>query len=289
MAGVGGALYAATLGGVRRRELRLLRRACRSCCWRSSAASAPRAGALFAGDHPVGLPLVIATVAALAEPLNRCCPAPWASASAATPTASSATSREQFQPLWQGPRRHGRSGRRRSPGCSSCTRSDVISGWNFGIVAVLCTFAAPLVAEVAHARCAGSAPAVRSSSSGRPSASSGRSPTTTSSRSTEPSPCPRSESPMALLEVSDVTVRFGGHQALDVGGLRRGAGHGHRADRSERRRQDHPVQRHLRPAVADAAARCVLDGRRRHQGRARTSGPGPGWRARSSASSCSRS
>ena len=30
---------------------------------------------------------------------------------------------------------------------------------------------------------------------------------------------------MALLEVSDVTVRFGGHQALSVGGLRRRARH----------------------------------------------------------------
>ena len=56
--------------------------------------------------------------------------------------------------------------------------------------------------------------------------------------------------PLALLEVEDVVVRFGGVAAVD-GASSTSAGAGHRADRPERRRQDDAVQRHHRAAGAD--------------------------------------
>ena len=61
----------------------------------------------------------------------------------------------------------------------------------------------------------------------------------------------RTDTDMALLEVTDVTVRFGGNVALQQYFGLRGARHGHRADRSQRRRQDDAVQRRYRalPAV----------------------------------------
>ncbi len=91
---------------------------------------------------------------------------------------------------------------------------------------------------------------------------------------------------MASLEVRDVTVRFGGNVALDAGQHPRRARLHHRADRPERRGQDHPLQRHHRAASAQLGS-----GAARRQGRdagsARPSGPAAAWPEPSSAWSCS--
>ena len=74
-------------------------------------------------------------------------------------------------------------------------------------------------------------------------------------------PCPKVGA-VPLLEVGDVTVRFGGNLAVDDVSSTVDAGRSHRADRPERRRQDHAVQRHHRAAGAD-----------RRPGHARRRGP----------------
>jgi len=144
MAGVGGAFYAAALGGVANSNFDFF-------------ASLPvlllavvggigtAGGALFAGIIQVGLPLVLAPVAALAEPL-KLLPGLMGIGLGRNPNGVTGDMREQFQPLW----------RARAvmvglavvlAGLFVLYKVDVISGWNFGIVAVLCTFAAPLVAK----------------------------------------------------------------------------------------------------------------------------------------------
>ena len=60
----------------------------------------------------------------------------------------------------------------------------------------------------------------------------------------------------------EITVRFGGHVAVDAVDLTVAAGRDHRPDRPERRRQDHHLQRHHRPAGALGGAGAA--GRRRH-------------------------
>ena len=62
---------------------------------------------------------------------------------------------------------------------------------------------------------------------------------------------------MALLEVEEVAVQFGGLLAVDDASISVPAGLRHRTDRSERRGQDHAVQRHHRAADADVAAACA--------------------------------
>ena len=72
-----------------------------------------------------------------------------------------------------------------------------------------------------------------------------------------PTPFPNRRWPvMALLEVTGVTVKFGGITAVDQASLPGRARFDHRPDRPERRRQDHAVQRHHRAAAAHAAAGC---------------------------------
>ena len=89
-----------------------------------------------------------------------------------------------------------------------------------------------------------------------------------------------------------VLERPGDHRPLRRAGRRRtrrrstvGAGHDHVADRPERRRQDHAVQRAHRPAASRRAGTVRLGEPRRHR-RCATARAGPprAWPARSSAS-----
>ena len=54
-----------------------------------------------------------------------------------------------------------------------------------------------------------------------------------------------------MLETEDLTIRFGGHAAVDGVTLRLPAGHAHRDRRAERRRQDDLFQPDLGPAAGD--------------------------------------
>ena len=110
MAGMGGAFYAAALGGVANSNFDFF-------------ASLPvlllavvggigtAGGALFAGLVQVGLPLVLAPVAALAEPL-KLLPGLMGIGLGRNPNGVTGDIREQFQPLWRARAVHGRSGRR---------------------------------------------------------------------------------------------------------------------------------------------------------------------------------
>ncbi|MCK7517935.1 MAG: hypothetical protein MZV64_09605 [Ignavibacteriales bacterium] len=84
---------------------------------------------------------------------------------------------------------------------------------------------------------------------------------------------PRKEGlPLALLEVREVTKKFGELVANDRRELHRG-GRGHRRpDRPQRRRQDHPVQLHLR-LLPGHAGRIILRRRRRSPGCPPTGSP----------------
>ena len=94
-----------------------------------------------------------------------------------------------------------------------------------------------------------------------------------------------SSQPMALLEIRNVTRRFGGIVAIDDVSLDVQAGPDRRPDRAERRRQDDALQRHhpalqagLRPLTSTARACCA---------RRRTASFAAGSRARSRTSSSS--
>ena len=90
----------------------------------------------------------------------------------------------------------------------------------------------------------------------------------------------------AVLEVRDLTVRFGGVVAVSDVELRGAPGRGRRAHRAERRRQDDDHRRHHRVRPADD--RLDPAGRRSPSSRgARAVAPVPASAARSSRSSCS--
>ena len=83
-----------------------------------------------------------------------------------------------------------------------------------------------------------------------------------------------------------MTVRFGGNVALDDVSFAAERRSGHRAHRPERRRQDDAVQRHRWPAAGRApVGSCSVAAT--SPACPPTSGPAPGWPARSSASSSS--
>ena len=147
MAGMGGAFYAAALGGVANSNFDFF-------------ASLPvlllavvggigtAGGALFAGLIQVGLPLVLAPVAALAEPL-KLLPGLMGIGLGRNPNGVTGDMREQFQPLWRA--------RAVMAGLAAVLaglfvlyKADVISGWNFGIVAVICTVRGTPRREVDH-------------------------------------------------------------------------------------------------------------------------------------------
>ncbi len=84
----------------------------------------------------------------------------------------------------------------------------------------------------------------------------------------------------AVLATDDLTIRFGGHVAVDGGELRLPAGHADRHRRPQRRRQDHLLQPDLRPAAAPPPGSVLLDGvditgsaRRRARTRAASAAP----------------
>ena len=59
-----------------------------------------------------------------------------------------------------------------------------------------------------------------------------------------------------ILSVEHLTMRFGGLVAVNDLSFTADAAQDHRADRAERRRQDHGVQLHHRLLQADRRARC---------------------------------
>ena len=63
-----------------------------------------------------------------------------------------------------------------------------------------------------------------------------------------------------VLETRDLTIRFGGHVAVDRRQLRLQRRHAHRHRRPERRRQDHLLQPDVRPAAGHPPAAVHLDG-----------------------------
>ena len=88
---------------------------------------------------------------------------------------------------------------------------------------------------------------------------------------------------MALLEIEEVSVQFGGLLAVDEASISVPAGSRDRTHRPERRGQDHALQRHHRAAGADAG-RVRARRRRRHRGAGRIAAPASASRARSSGS-----
>ena len=64
-----------------------------------------------------------------------------------------------------------------------------------------------------------------------------------------------------MLETKDLTIRFGGHVAVNARLLRLHAGHADGDRRAERRGQDHLLQPDLGPAARRAPAACTLERR----------------------------
>ena len=81
-----------------------------------------------------------------------------------------------------------------------------------------------------------------------------------------------------LLRVEDVSVHFGGLKAVSEVSFEVQGGQHHRPHRSQRRRQDHAVQRH-QPAAGDDRRAHLVRGHRTDQARARPTRPAWAWPA----------
>jgi hypothetical protein len=90
-------------------------------------------------------------------------------------------------------------------------------------------------------------------------------------------PCPPSAESAFMLETQDLTVRFGGHVAVNAVSCAFRAGHAHRHRRPQRRRQDDLLQPDLGPDAGPARARCCCAARtsRRWARRRGAGGHGP--------------
>ena len=282
MAGVGGALYAGTLGSVSAERFSLFQ-SLPLLLLTVVGGIGTAAGPLFAGLAPRRLPDRSSPRGPGSATSTACSPAPWASPSAATPTAPSATSGTATPcsarcrspwPAWS----------RRWSWSAALAVAGVITGWGlvFGAVAALVVW--PQVAEAIVRR---RAPA-------------------------EPTSLERAgiDWPLTADEVRELDAALGlaadpeeagagrdehargrrrQRQLRRATGARRGRPHGrgrdgHGPDRSQRGRQDDAVQRHLRPPAAHARSGAHR-WRRRHEARALQAGAPRVWAARSSASS----